>query len=441
MIQLISVAGKETIEMMINRSKRFARKAIKVEHAQNMIMQHILQLENEYTSIDSCLHRRISEPLFSKVCMPHFRRSGLDGYAVWSEDALFATPQNPACLRVIEEVPAGYTSNKQVVPGTAIRIMTGSAVPDGADAVIMFEQTEEYQEEGQVSIRIKHKIAHGQNIAKVGDEITTGQLLMGAGTRIGPGQIALLASMGYEEVPVFRRPVVGVLTTGSELISVGEPLQPGRIRNSNAYMLASQIEQYGGLAVKVGTAPDDIDEVNRMINNALEKCDMLIVSGGVSVGDYDVMADFFTTTSGNDTTLLFNKIAMRPGSPTSAAVINNKLVFGLSGNPGACFVSFELLVRPVLLAMQGIESPCKHPIQAIITKDYDKGCPHDRYIRGRMMYSDEQVKVSVLEKNNSSMLISIQDANCIIRIPSGSKGIAAGQQVEVIPLPYEYTMY
>lgn len=427
--------------MMINRSQRFARKAVKVDHAQNMIMQHVLQLECEYMSIESCLHRRISEPLYSKECMPHFRRSGLDGYAVLSEEALFATPHNPTCLRVIDEVPAGYTSNIQVVPGTAIRIMTGSAVPDGADAVIMFEQTEEYKEEGQASIRIKHKVSPGQNIAEVGDEITTGQLLIGAGTRIGPGQIAVLASMGYEEVPVFRRPVVGVLTTGSELISVGEPLQPGRIRNSNAYMLAAQIEQYGGLAVMVGTAPDDRDEVARTINNALEKCDMLIVSGGVSVGDYDVMADFFTTMSGKDTTLLFNKIAMRPGSPTSAAVINNKLVFGLSGNPGACFVGFELLVRPLLLAMQGIESPYHHHIHAIMTDDYDKGCPHDRYIRGRMTHSNEQVKVSVLEKNNSSMLISIQDANCIIMIPAGSKGIDAGQQVEVIPLPYEITMY
>ncbi|CAH1202254.1 Molybdopterin molybdenumtransferase [Paenibacillus allorhizoplanae] len=426
---------------MRNRSQRFARKAVKVDHAQNMIMRHVLKLGCEFTSIESCLHRRISKPLFAKECMPHFRRSGLDGYAVLSEEALFATPQNPTCLRVIDEVPAGYTSSKQVLPGTAIRIMTGSAVPDGADAVIMFEQTEEYQEEGEISIRIKHKVSHGQNIAKVGDEITSGQLLIGSGSRIGPGQIAVLASMGYEEVPVFRRPVVGVLTTGSELISVGDPLQPGRIRNSNTYMLAAQIEQYGGLAIRVGTAPDDRDEVARTIYNALETCDMLIVSGGVSVGDYDVMADFFTTMSGNDMKLLFNKIAMRPGSPTSATVINSKLVFGLSGNPGACFVGFELFVRPVLLAMQGIESPDKQHIQAIITNDYDKGCPHDRYIRGQMTLSNEQVKVSVLEKNNSSMLISIQDANCIIMIPAGSKGIAAGQQVAVIPLPYETTMY
>ncbi|MDD9267081.1 gephyrin-like molybdotransferase Glp [Paenibacillus sp. GCM10023248] len=427
---------------MINRSQRFARRAVKVEHARNMVMQHVLPLESEYTSIDSCLHRRISEPLFSKECMPHFRRSGLDGYAVLSEEAVSAAPHNPACLRVIDEVPAGSISHQQVVPGTAIRVMTGSAVPDGADAVVMFEQTEEFQEEGQVYIRIKHKVVSGQNMAKVGDEITTGQLLIRAGTPIGPGQIALLASIGYEEVPVVRRPVVGVLMTGSELLAVGEPLQPGRIRNSNAYMLAAQVEQYGGLVIQYGTVPDDRGEVTRTIYKAIEKCDMLIVSGGVSVGDYDVMADFFSDMKGNDdTALLFNKIAMRPGSPTSAAVINNKLIFGLSGNPGACFAGFELLVRPALLAMQGVERPFQPCIHAVMGNDYDKGCPHDRYIRGRMTLTNQQVMVSVLDKNSSSMLVSIQDANCIIVIPAGSRGVTAGQQVEVIPLPYEITVY
>lgn len=425
---------------MINRSQRFARRAVKVDHAQSMIMQHVQQLDSEHASIDSCLHRRISEPLHSKECMPHFRRSGLDGYAILSEEASFATPQNPTCLKVVDEVPAGSISSKQVVPGTAIRVMTGSAVPDRANAVVMFEQTEEFQEDGQDFIHIKHKVTYGQNIANVGDEIKSGQLLMGAGTQIGPGQIALLASLGYEKVPVFRRPLVGVLTTGSELITPVEPLLPGKIRNSNAYMLAAQIEQYGGRAVRYGTAPDDIGEVARTIRTAIEECDMLIVSGGVSVGDYDVMAEFFSTMNENGMELLFNKIAMRPGSPTTAATINKKLLFGLSGNPGACFVGFELLVRPALLAMQGISSPFTHAIKAVMADDFDKGCPHDRYIRGHMTYSNQQMSVSVLKKNSSSMLVSIQDANCLILIPSGSKGLAAGQQVEVIPLPYEITM-
>ncbi|MEW9701277.1 gephyrin-like molybdotransferase Glp [Paenibacillus sp. SI8] len=426
--------------MTINRSHRFARRAVKVDHAQGMIMQHVVPLESEYTSIDRSLHRRISKPLYAKESMPHFPRSGMDGYAILSEEALLAAPQNPTLLRVIDEVPAGYLSNKRVVPGTAIRIMTGAAVPDGADAVIMFEQTEEIQEDGQAFIRIKHKVARGQNIARVGDEISEGQLLMSGGTRIGPGQIALLASMGYAEVPVFRRPVVGVVMTGSELLTVMEPLQPGKVRNSNAYMLAAQIEQNGGHVIHFGTAPDDIVEVAKTVRRALEKCDLLIISGGVSVGDYDVMADFFTA-SGIEKELLFNKVAMRPGSPTSVAVINNKLVFGLSGNPGACFVGFELFARPALLAMQGIESLYNHHTQAAMLDDYEKGCPHDRYLRGRMTHFNQQIIVSALEKNNSSMLVSIQDANCIIRIPAGSKGIAAGQSVEVIPLPYEMTAY
>ncbi|MUT67963.1 gephyrin-like molybdotransferase Glp [Paenibacillus sp. NEAU-GSW1] len=426
---------------MKNRSQKYVRRAVKVEDAQHAIRQHIRQANSEYISIDSCLHRTVSETLSSLECMPHFRRSGLDGYAVRSEDAESASPQDPACLKVIDEVPAGSVSSQTVVPGTAIRVMTGSAVPEGADAVVMFEQTEEYQQDGHDFIRVKHKVAYGQNVAKPGDEIKTGQPLMGAGTRIGPGQIALLASLGYEKVPVYRRPIVGVLMTGSELIAVGEPLQPGKIRNSNAYMLAAQIEQYGGLVAGFGTVPDDTANMGSTIHAALEKCDMLIVSGGVSVGDYDVMADFFAAANENGAELLFNKVAMRPGSPTSAAVINKKLVFGLSGNPGACFVGFELFVRPALLAMQGAERPLLSSIQAIIANDYNKGCPHDRYIRGVMTYSQQQVTVNALEKNSSSMLVSIPDANCLILIPSGSKGVSAGQIVTVFALPYEITKW
>lgn len=426
---------------MIDRSRRFARRAVKVEYAQSLIMQHVRQLDGEYVTMDSCLHRRISEPLFSKEGMPHFRRSGLDGYAVLGEDASFATPQNPACLKVIDEVPAGSVSSKQVMAGTAIRIMTGSAVPDGANAVVMFEQTEEFEADGQVWVRVKHKVAQGQNITGIGDEITPGQLLMGTGTRIGPGQIALLASLGHARVPVIRRPVVGILTTGSELIAAGDPLQPGKIRNSNDSMLSAQIEQYGGRAMKYGTAPDDLDSITRTIQAAIQECDMLIISGGVSVGDYDVMAGFFSSMNGEGMEMLFNKIAMRPGSPTTAGVIDKKLVFGLSGNPGACFIGFELLVRPALLAMQGMGDPFSHPIQAVMADDFGKGCPHDRYIRGQMSHAHQQVTVTALVKNNSSMLVSIQDANCLIRIPAGSRGVAAGQQVEVMPLPYESTLY
>ncbi|MCS7461530.1 molybdopterin-binding protein [Paenibacillus doosanensis] len=324
---------------MINRSGRFARRAVKVDQAQHMIMQHVQRLGSEYVPLESCLLRRTSEALYAKECMPHFRRSGLDGYAVMNADAASAAPQQPARLRVIDEVPAGSVSDKQVESGTAIRVMTGSAVPEGATAVVMFEQTEEFQEDGQVFIHIKHNVSFGQNIANIGDEVAIGQLLMGAGTRIGPGQIALLASLGHDKVPVIRRPRVGVLTTGSELSDVGQPLLPGKIRNSNAYMLAAQIGQYGGLAVHYGTAPDRIDQVARIIREAVQECDMLLVSGGVSVGDYDVMAEFFTVGSGSgELELLFN-------------------------------------------------------------------------------------------------------ANCQIRIPSGSKGVSAGQQVGVIPLPYETTIY
>ena len=427
---------------MINRSGRFARRAVKVDQALDKIMQHAKRLDDEIVSIDSCIYRRIAKPVYARESMPHFRRSGMDGYAVLSEDAACATPQEPVCLKIIDEVPAGSVSARQVVPGTAIRLMTGAAVPDGADAVVMFEQTEEFQADGQDCVRIKHRTVHGQNITAIGEEIAEGQLLMGAGTRIGPGQVALLASSGYSQIAVIRRPKVGILTTGSELLAPGDPLLPGKVRNSNVFMLAAQIEQYGGAAVRYGTVPDEIEEVDRMIRAALEECDMVLVSGGVSVGDYDVMAEFFTATNGSGLELLFNKIAMRPGSPTTAAAVKDKLVFGLSGNPGACFIGFELLVRPALLAMQGAENPFPSRLQAAMAHDFDKGCPHERYIRGRLSYdANQKLSVCALKQNNSSMLVSIQDANCLIVVPSGSTGAASGQQVDVIPLPYETATY
>jgi len=433
---------------MMNRSHRFARKAIKAAQARDMVIGHARQMDAAYVPLGECLHRRIAEALFAKESLPHFRRSGLDGYAIVSADAAQAAPQRPAVLPVIDEVPAGSVSARQVVPGTAIRIMTGAAVPEGADAVVMFEQTEEFHEGGQTYVRIKHQVAHGQHIAGIGDELAAGRLLAGRGTLIGPGQMALLASCGYERVPVIRQPKVGVLTTGSELTAVGQPLQPGKIRNSNACMLLAQIAQCGGQSIDCGTAPDRLDEVARVLENALAECDMLLVSGGVSVGDYDVMAAFFTAqgrkagaVESGGLELLFNKIAMRPGSPTTAAVWNGKLVFGLSGNPGACFVGFELFVRPALLAMQGVDDPGLPVVQAVLTENYEKGCPHDRYIRGRMTGSSGQVCVSPLPQNSSSMLVSIQDANCLIRIPSGSRGAASGERVEAYLLPYEMTLY
>jgi molybdopterin molybdotransferase len=289
-------------------------------------------------------------------------------------------------------------------------------------------------------VLVKQPPAAWQHIALVGDEIAGGERLAERGTRIGPGQAALLATFGHATVRVFARPRVAVFATGSELLPVEAPLAPGRIRNSNGPMLAAQIERAGGAAQWCGILPDDAAEAQARIRDALAHADLVVTTGGVSVGDYDAMASLFRAglasgASGGFATV-FNKVALRPGSPTSAAVAGDTPIVGLSGNPGACFVGFELFVRPLLLRMQGAQQPLPRTLRAELTDSFAKGSPHDRYLRAKLELTGGIVRVRPLGFAKSGMMVSIQDADALAVIPSGSRGAECGELVDVIPLAY-----
>ncbi len=219
--------------------------------------------------------------------------------------------------------------------------------------MIMLEMTRESEDEGQFYIEVAKSIPAGSNISEIGSELTEGTELLQRGRKISAGETALLASFGWSRVPVFRRPKVAIIGTGSELLEIDQPLQPGKIRNSNISMLAAQVKQHGGVPLSLGIAADNKEEVSALLDQAFVQADLVITTGGVSVGDYDILADIFSQWKG---TKLFDKLAMRPGSPTTAGIRDGKFLFALSGNPGACFVGFELLVRPVLLGMQAQEN-------------------------------------------------------------------------------------
>jgi molybdopterin molybdotransferase len=328
-----------------------------------------------------------------------------------------------------------------VEPGTAVRIMTGGAVPEGADAVVMLEQTADADKVGRSVVRVKRAAATGQNIARPGEEFRRGSVLAEPGTLIRPGHVALLGTFGYAEVPVFARPRVAVLATGAELLPVASPLAPGRIRDSNSAMVASMVEQSGGTPVLVGRLPDDPNAVEGALTAAMEQADMVVTTGGVSVGDYDVMADIIRELqsggiTGGPDRLLFNKVAMRPGSPTSAAVLKGKLLFALSGNPGACFVGFELFVRPAILMLQGVtmEQSLPREVTAKLAADFDKGSPHERFVRTRLFVREGILYADPLAFNKSSMMASIPEADGLLRIPAGPEGAARGSLVHVIQL-------
>ncbi|KIL39147.1 hypothetical protein SD70_21995 [Gordoniibacillus kamchatkensis] len=450
---------------------RFARKAIRVAEAQRLLLARVRPLAAETVPLAASYGRRLAADVAADRPVPHFARSGMDGYAVRHEDAAAASPQQPAALRVVGDVPAGRVWPHPLAPGTAVRIMTGAAVPEGATAVVMLEQTEELERGARVLI--KQPPAAGQHIAPVGDEIAAGQRLIASGARIGPGQAALLATFGCAAVCVYSRPRVGIFATGSELLPVEAELAPGRIRNSNGPMLAAQVERAGGVPVWLGILPDDAAEAQARIAAALAHTDLVVTTGGVSVGDYDAMASLFRQglaqgRAGRGAGLLggqpqegsgigmgsmlsepadksdaeplcatlFNKLALRPGSPTSAAIAGRKLIVGLSGNPGACFVGFELLVRPLLLRMQGAAEPLPRTFRAALTDDFVKGSPHDRYLRAKLELDDGIVRVRPLGFAKSGMMVSIQDADALAVIPAGSRGAAQGELVEVIPLAY-----
>lgn len=413
---------------------KFHRTAVQVHEAQARIASHVPTGRIEYVSLADAHGRTLSNTITAPHAYPFFRRSGMDGFAIQSADTLQAGSEHQVWFRVIDEIPCGYTSEHIITPGTVARIMTGAQVPEGADAVVMMEMTESKQEQGEHWIALKRQIQAGANITPIGLEVQEGQLLLEAGTVIGAGEQSVLATFGVADVPVFERPKVAIFATGTELLEVHEPLQPGRIRNSNSYMLRSLVVEAGGEPVMYGAIADDVDTARAKLEEAIRDNDIVVTTGGVSVGDYDIMGELVLE---EQMQMLFNKVTMRPGSVTTAAVYKDKLLFALSGNPGACFVGFNLFVRPTLRAMQADAQPYLEEWTAILQDGYDKVNNFTRFVRGRTIIRDGKVYAvpAAARVDESSVMITIKDSDCLIVVPPVKKGIAAGEQVTILRLP------
>ncbi|MDB5055405.1 MAG: molybdopterin molybdenumtransferase MoeA [Bacilli bacterium] len=412
-------------------TKRFQRKAIQVDEAQVRIQNHIRLGDIEEVQLEDAIGRRAAVEIIAPNSMPHFRRSGMDGFAIMAESTTGATSENNQILEVIETIACGAVPTKEVTLYKAARIMTGAMVPLGANAVIMFEMTESLIRNGKTYISISKEIKNGHNITPIGLELTAGEVLLEKGRKIQIGEMAILAAFGFATLPVFKRPQVAILATGSELLNVNEPLQPGKIRNSNMYMLAAQVLDAGGIPLMMDSIPDELEKAKEKILEAYHEADFVITTGGVSVGDYDTLTNLFMDWEG---TLLFNKVTMRPGSPTTVGVWNDKFLFALSGNPGACFVGFELFVRPVIWGMQGKKEIGLPKLSAYLAEDFTKVNAYQRYIRGKMFHTQGKLYVKPTGMDQSSVTLTIKDSNCLIIIPSGSKGVQAGELVTIMQL-------
>lgn len=430
-------AHSEGVTIMThNNTKRpiHNRKPISVEEAIEAVHSRTKRGETEYVSIEDAHGRYLGENLVADHPIPAFDRAAMDGFAIVAADTEQASFEQPVHLTVIDSVAAGEVTSTSIASGQAIRIMTGAQIPQGTTAVIMLEHVQEStntntENKSETTIRIHTPVNEGQHISYKGEDVQYGTTIAEAGRRISAGEMAMLATFGYSRVKVYRQPLIGIFVTGTELLSVAEPMQPGKIRNSNSYMLISQIKQLGAIPKYYGILEDDFDKCYIAIQKALTEVDLLITTGGAAVGDYDFVPALLQKLKAE---VLFNKVAMRPGSVTTVAQKENKWIFGLSGNPSACYVGFELFVRPILKALLGANIKQLPKSKAIIEHDIEQKKKVTRFMRSFLKINGDKLTVSSIGVDKSGIASSLVKANALIIVPPNRGMIRKGEEVDVI---------
>ena len=409
-----------------------------VEEALEFVLALAKPMPSESVALLDALHRVLAEDATSDIDVAPFDNSAMDGFAVRAADLVGASEAAPVELDVMAHIAAGDdVAGIEVGPGQAARIMTGAAVPVGADSVVMVERTHEVTGDGGIGSRVAFEIepTPGQHVRYRGEEVRAGDVVLNAGDVIGPAAIGLLASTGHDTVAVYRRPRVAVLSTGSELVEVAIKPGPGKIRNSNSYSIAAQVVAAGAIPVRYGVVPDDVEATRAAFKLAAEECDFILTSGGVSVGDYDFVKPVLEEMG----ELTFCKVKMRPGNPQTFGTIAGVPFFGLPGNPTSTYVGFEIFVRPALRMMQGF-SATKRPVTvARLSHDVKKKQDRRYYLRGRCsLASDGSGHEAALSGSQSSALLTAAHlGNCFVVLPEGDGVVSAGTQVDCVRLDME----
>ncbi len=373
----------------------------------------------------------LADDVVSAYRVPPFANTAMDGYAVRARDTAAAGPDAPVRLRVVGELPAGRAPTVPVGDGEAIRIMTGAPVPEGADAIVMVEVTER---DGDDGVLVSQAVEPGQHVRAAGGDLEAGELVFPAGSVLGPAHLGVLASVDARRVRVHPRVRVGVLSTGDELVASG-PIAPGQIRDSNRPMLLALLDRSGFEPVDLGIARDDEDQMTVAIDDALARCDAVITSGGVSVGDYDYVSAALERIAADDPAATarvdWYQVAIRPAKPLCFSFVRGKPVFGLPGNPVSSLVSYELFARPALLALGG-HTDLHRPLVAARAAHAMPRRPDGKLHLDRVVLTldDGRYVASSVREQASNALAATAVADGLALIPDGD-GIPAGADVRV----------
>jgi molybdopterin molybdotransferase len=403
---------------------------ISVAEAVKTILAHINILGTERIDIRSALGRVLAEDITSPITIPPRDNSAMDGYAVRFEDIRGATRQNPVRLKILGDIPAGYTAPQPIAAGETYRIMTGAPLPEGADTVVMQEDTE-----AQAGIvQIYKDDGRGNHIRRAGEDISAGDTVVSAATVLKPADIGVLSSIRKAFVTVYQKPRVAILSTGDELVDVDEELAGGKIVSSNSYSLYALVQDSGALPLSLGIARDTRDALRAKFREGLN-ADMIISSGGVSVGDYDFVKDVLQDIGAE---MKFWKVAMRPGNPLAFGIISGKPAFGLPGNPVSVMVSFEQFVRPAIRKMSGHTRLFRQVIDATAQEAVAIKKDRKYFIRCRVSERDGQYVATTTGEQGSGILMSMAKANGLMIISEEKEGVSAGERVKVQILDQEF---
>lgn len=398
---------------------------LKLEAAQQLLLaQGAVIDERETVPLLSATGRVLAETVHAQMDQPPFPRSPLDGYAVRSEDIRDATSEAPVRLAVVDEIFAGEVSAVTVTRHTAVRLMTGSPIPEGADCVVRQEDTDL----GEKTVAVKKPVGAWKNYCYAGEDYRQGQMLLAAGTLLGAAEIGVLASQGTTAVSVYRKPRVALLSTGDELTPPGEPLAPGKIYDANLALLSARFAQWGMALVQAGNCPDDAAVVAEQLAACCAQADLVVTTGGVSVGKKDIMHEVVRRMPVQQ---LFWRIAIKPGMPLLAGVYQGTPVVCLSGNPYGAAACMELFVRPLLAQMSRRTDLALERREGVVAAGFAKRSPLRRFLRAR--FSNGQVWPT-RGANDSGILSTLCGCNCMIDIPAGNEGLSVGDRVEVVML-------